>query len=327
MTYATAFRKPVGTDIAATGWHIEEIGFGSVYDASVVPEGARNAGEFIHMAEDWNFGSGDADVGQPVYAVANGTVEYVGSPTGWNGEFVVIRHDLPPGITAPSGASRVYSISAHLANSRVAVGQKVQIGDQIAEIGRPVGMSPHLHFEMRDRWTAGAFDNGYATSINAAGVRGWFDPSAFISSLRADAVDDDFANGNATSAKIEIGVAGKDQVWGVLEARPAGQFDTDWVAVDLVAGTTYKFALRGADTAHQTQGVLTLADPSLRIRDPQGNQIAWDGRLWDEGQKTADDGAGGRDARVSFTAPESGTYHLVAFSATQTTGSYRLSGI
>lgn len=43
--------------------------------------------------------------------------------------------------------------------------------------------------------------------------------------------------------------------------------------------------------------------------------------------QTADDGAGGNNVRVKFTAPESGTYHLVAYSASHTIGSYRLSAI
>lgn len=319
----------MGADNAATGWRIEGSGFASVYPKNVVPGGPASRGELTHMGEDWNKGSGNDDYQEPVFAVANGTVEYVGSPAGWDGQVIVLRHDLPPGVLAPTGGSTVYSVYAHLEGASVAAGQSVQIGDQIARLGDPDGFSSHLHFEMRDQWS-GAMDDGYA--LNAAGDqtspgRGWFDPSVFIAANRADAIADDFAADGRTTAKIEIGQEGRDQIWGVLEERPEGQFDSDWIAVDLEAGKTYTFAMRGSDTRRDTQGSPDLADPSLRLRDPSGQQITWDGAPWVSGLQTAESGAGGRDVRVSFTAAETGTYHLVAFSTTNTTGSYRISAI
>lgn len=238
MIYASRFRFPVGFDIGATGWRIEGAGFGSNYPETVVPTGPRARGELTHMADNWNLGSGDDDFQQPIYAVANGIVEYVGSPSGWEGQVIVIRHDLPPGATSPSGEQSVYSVYAHLEAATVAVGNVVQIGDQIAQLGDPVGFPSHLHFEMRDAWT-GAIDDGYALDVSGnqvGGDRDWFDPSAFILANKADAIFDDFASDASTTANIEIGVVDRDQIWGVLEQKPDGQFDTDWVAVDLVAG-------------------------------------------------------------------------------------------
>ena len=142
-----------------------------------------------------------------------------------------------------------------------------------------------------------------------------------------DANYDDFPSDMSTHGRIEIGVIDRDQIWGRINERPEGEFDTDWFAVDLEAGVSYAFALRGVDTAHHTQGLPTLEDPSLRLRGPNGEQITWDGLPWEEGMQTADDGAGGRDVRVNFTPTESGTHYLVAFSQSGATGTYRLSGI
>lgn len=316
--YATKFRLPIGSDLQATGWSVAGgVGFGAVYPSSVVPSGPRERGELTHMGEDWNWGSGNDDYQQPVYAVANGTVEYVGSPSGWQGQVIVIRHDLPPGTLSPSGGNSVYSVYAHLEGANLIAGDKVAIGQQIARLGLPTGFSSHLHFEMRDTWN-GAIDDGYALNASGsqtAGDRGWFDPEAFIQSNFAAAINDDYASTTSTSGRLVIG----SHVWGVLESSS----DRDWIRVELAANTTYRFALRGVDSDATVDGTPTLVNPTMRMRDANGNEVYVNGSIW-----SAEEGGGGRDASQTFTTGNTGgVFYINAYSSTGDLGSYRLSGV
>jgi hypothetical protein len=107
---------------------------------------------FWHPGEDWNGrGGGDTDLGDPIYAIANGKVlEFGYYQPSW-GNIVLIEHALPDGV-------RVWSQYAHLDKIMVtAVGQKVTRGQQIGAMGKgaktakaPNGMYlAHLHFEIR----------------------------------------------------------------------------------------------------------------------------------------------------------------------------------
>jgi murein DD-endopeptidase MepM/ murein hydrolase activator NlpD len=83
-------------------------------------------------------------IGTPIYAVAAGTVEYVGAgKDGRSGTLVVIRHEL-------DGAT-FYSWYGHMYASGVLVdvGEEVEVGQHIAGVGnngRSTG--PHLHLEI-----------------------------------------------------------------------------------------------------------------------------------------------------------------------------------
>ncbi len=78
--------------------------------------------------------------------------------------------------------------------------------------------------------------------------------------------------------------------------------DSDWFAVELVAGRTYVIDLRGGPTDDGT-----LSDPYLRgIHDSGGNLIP---------RTTNDDGGEGYNSRVTFTATESGTHYIAAGAA------------
>lgn len=82
-------------------------------------------------------------IGAPIYAVANGTVLEAGPASGF-GLWVRVQHD--------DGTVTVYG---HMNSYSVSVGQQVEAGQQIAEIGnRGQSTGPHLHFEV---WTG---DNG-----------------------------------------------------------------------------------------------------------------------------------------------------------------------
>jgi murein DD-endopeptidase MepM/ murein hydrolase activator NlpD len=75
-------------------------------------------------------------VGAPIVAAADGTVISAGPAQGF-GLWVRIRHD--------DGSITTYG---HNNGNSVAVGQRVSMGDQIAQVGnRGNSTGPHLHFE------------------------------------------------------------------------------------------------------------------------------------------------------------------------------------
>ena len=116
---------------------------------------------------------------------------------------------------------------------------------------------------------------------------------------------DDFAAGTGTSGTVEVG--------GTATGKVEFPDDTDWFAVTLAAGTTYRIELEGSATAAGT-----LRNPYLLgVHDADGNLI--DG--------TTNFGGGvGYNSRVLFTAPEDATYYVAAGARNKdTTGTYRLS--
>ncbi len=86
------------------------------------------------------------DVGTPVYAAGDGTVEMAGHSGGGYGILVVLKHGF--------GFQTLY---AHLSKVLVREGQHVKRGDQIARSGRTgLVTGPHLHYEVRQN---GVFQN------------------------------------------------------------------------------------------------------------------------------------------------------------------------
>jgi murein DD-endopeptidase MepM/ murein hydrolase activator NlpD len=82
-----------------------------------------------------------AHIGTPIYAFTDGVVEEAGPASGF-GLWVVLRH--------PDGTQSVYG---HVNRMFVQPGQRVQAGDEIAEVGnRGQSTGPHLHLEI---WDAG----------------------------------------------------------------------------------------------------------------------------------------------------------------------------
>lgn len=79
-----------------------------------------------------------ADVGTPVYAAADGVVEYAGWNSGGYGNMIDIRH-------ADGSVTRY----AHLNRILIQSGQNLKQGQQIAEMGSTgYSTGPHLHFEV-----------------------------------------------------------------------------------------------------------------------------------------------------------------------------------
>jgi len=135
-----------------------------------------------------------ADVGEPVYAIADGEVIYAGDGLRGYGNVVILRHDR-----------KTSSLYAHNSELKVKQGDEVKQGTLIALLGS-TGHStgPHVHFEIRDgdsavdprsvlpkpkvadgAWDARGDSNG-ATAANLVGAprSAHFDPAA----LRPSAV-------------------------------------------------------------------------------------------------------------------------------------------
>jgi murein DD-endopeptidase MepM/ murein hydrolase activator NlpD len=85
-----------------------------------------------------------ADVGEPVYAIADGEVIYAGDGLRGYGNAVILRHDR-----------KTSSLYAHNSELKVKQGDHVTQGTLIALLGS-TGHStgPHVHFEIRDGDTA-----------------------------------------------------------------------------------------------------------------------------------------------------------------------------
>ncbi|MCP4416782.1 MAG: peptidoglycan DD-metalloendopeptidase family protein [Chloroflexi bacterium] len=91
-------------------------------------------------------------LGTPVLAVADGTVvvaqddlnDWYGWRCDWYGHLVVIELDRT------YQDKPLYALYGHVLNINVAAGQRVQTGEQVAEVGfGGAAKTPHLHFELR----------------------------------------------------------------------------------------------------------------------------------------------------------------------------------
>jgi murein DD-endopeptidase MepM/ murein hydrolase activator NlpD len=168
MQTADGFDFPVGKPDGAGYWIVSGLAEQEYY---------KLFGSW-HTGEDWNRGSGDADLGDPVYSVAHGKVNVARHFGGW-GNVVLVEHGLPDGDT-------VWSQYAHLREMTVSEGQKVSRGDQVGTIGKgdKNKFVAHLHFEIRLR-DLPAYKWGWKTEADRLEVlRSYAHPSDFISARR-----------------------------------------------------------------------------------------------------------------------------------------------
>jgi hypothetical protein len=135
-----------------------------------------------HLGDDLNgIGGEDSDLGDPIYAVADGQVLLAsdGGP-GW-GNVIIILHAY----TENGERKYVQSYYGHVETMLVRPGDEVKRGQQIATVGSADGRYfAHLHFEMREFITP-FVGPGYRED-----TRGWIDPTAFIQAHRGAPQDD-----------------------------------------------------------------------------------------------------------------------------------------
>jgi hypothetical protein len=157
-----------------------------------------------HLGDDLNgIGGMNSDLGDPVFAVADGLVIHAGEPApGW-GNILVLAHHTPDG-------RELHSMYAHLDKMAVGCGTLVARGARIGSVGTANDNYPaHLHFEIRDSREAD-IGSGYGESpLNR------LDPAATVAGLRGAAAD-----ALAPSA-LAVMLRPADDPWSRLETKDA----------------------------------------------------------------------------------------------------------
>jgi hypothetical protein len=195
-----AFRIPSPLDLASipTAAHFD---FPLGNENGAMAYNAQRFTENKHLGDDLNgIGGENSDLGDPIYAIADGRVLRArdGGP-GW-GNVVILLHaylengsggnrSTSTGKPARVGESGdepikderkyVESYYGHVQDMLVHPGETVKRGHQIATVGTANGRYfAHLHFEMRE----------FLTPFIGAGYRedthGWLDPTKFIEAHR-----------------------------------------------------------------------------------------------------------------------------------------------
>lgn len=111
------------------------------------------------------------------------------------------------------------------------------------------------------------------------------------------------------NASNDSGTRGRISVGQTVDASLDFPGDRDWYRIRLEQGQSYRFRLSSGE------GESALGDPLLKLRGPSGEELAMD-----------DDGGGGLNSFLEFTAPTTGNYFLEASGFnSEATGGYRLS--
>jgi murein DD-endopeptidase MepM/ murein hydrolase activator NlpD len=124
------------------------------------------------LGEDWNgTGGGNSDLGDTVYAAANGYINFAENIGGGWGNVIRILHQLPK----KNRYLQVESLYAHFQQIFVKADTYIKMGTPIGTIGTADGKYPaHLHFEMRHDVTLDV-GGGYSTDTT-----GYLNPKVFI---------------------------------------------------------------------------------------------------------------------------------------------------
>ena len=132
-----------------------------------------------HLGDDLNgIGGMNSDLGDPIFASADGRVLYAGTPSpGWGGVVVLLHR------TADD--RWLQTMYAHLERIDVAVGTTVFRGQRIGTNGNAAGLYlAHLHYEMRD---GAALDLGGGYGMDPLNR---LDPERELPGLRGAPADD-----------------------------------------------------------------------------------------------------------------------------------------
>jgi len=136
---------------------------------------AQKFGRNSHLGDDWNaVTGGNTDLGDPIYSIANGYVNFAEDIGGGWGKVIRIWHQTLDN-------ELVESLYAHCEKMNVAVGQFVKKGQKIGTIGNADGLYlAHLHFEIRSNVEL-SIGNGYSDF-----TEGYLDPTVFIEDHRGE---------------------------------------------------------------------------------------------------------------------------------------------
>ena len=130
-----------------------------------------------HLGEDWNGKrGGNTDLGDPVYAIANGVVVFAQSfGHGW-GNVVIVRHAYEEG-----GRTKFAdSLYGHLDQIHVRESQRLRRGQQLGTIGTGGGLyEAHLHLEIRKNLRVGMARHRFPKDETV-----YFSPFDFINAHR-----------------------------------------------------------------------------------------------------------------------------------------------
>ena len=139
------FSSPIGTETGTFA-----------YNAQPFWEQNHTRGGGYHSGDDLNgIGGQNSDLGDPVFAAANGLVIYSGEPSAGWGKVIILAHRATDG-------NLYHSMYAHLHESHVFQEQLISRGEQIGTVGNAGGAYyAHLHFEMRLAEGITPFYNGY----------------------------------------------------------------------------------------------------------------------------------------------------------------------
>lgn len=160
ITVADGFQLPVGKGVGE-GYYV-----------------FRGYAPNAHQGEDWNGnGGGNSDLGDPVYATADGAVVYSEDYGRSWGNLVIVRHAYRD---ANGGLQYCDSLYAHLDRRSVRLYQMIKRGQQVGTIGTAHGIyAAHLHFEIRKNLKIGPNQIAYARDYS-----NYFSPRQFVSTHR-----------------------------------------------------------------------------------------------------------------------------------------------
>lgn len=145
---------------------------------------AEESGEGIHPGEDWNGAGGrDTDLGQDVFAVANGRVVFAEDCGRLWGNVVIIEHVFYEN----HERRKIRSLYAHLQTIKVRPGEEVKRRQLIATIGQDPDKTFNAHLHLELRWDE-SLAPAYWPSSNGKDEK-WVrehyaEPSVFIAARR-----------------------------------------------------------------------------------------------------------------------------------------------
>jgi len=170
-----AFRVPSPLELASipTATHFD---FPLGNENGAMAYNAQHFTQNKHLGDDLNgIGGENSDLGDPIYAIADGRVLLArDGGSGWGNVLIVLHAYLENG-----ERKYVESYYGHVQDMLVHPGETVKRGQQIATVGTANGRYfAHLHFEMRQFLTP-FIGAGYRED-----TRGWLDPTKFIEAHR-----------------------------------------------------------------------------------------------------------------------------------------------